>query len=83
VLYSGVVDLAAEIEGKWNLVDFKTSQPREDESVEDFLQRETEAYGPQILGYREICAKSTGKDQSEVDVFIYWTALRKSRRISA
>ncbi len=41
--YSGVIDLAARIEGKWNLVDFKTSMPLEGECIEDFLQREIEA----------------------------------------
>jgi ATP-dependent exoDNAse (exonuclease V) beta subunit len=76
VIYSGVIDLAAEIDGKWNLVDFKTSRPAAGESVEDFVQSETEAYRPQIFGYREICAKLTGKDQSEISAFIYWTALR-------
>jgi ATP-dependent exoDNAse (exonuclease V) beta subunit len=77
VLYSGVIDLAAEIDGKWHLIDFKTSRPREGESVEDFIQSETEAYRPQMLGYREICAKLTGKDVSDVQVFIYWTAIKR------
>jgi ATP-dependent exoDNAse (exonuclease V) beta subunit len=83
VLYSGVIDLAAQIDGKWNLVDFKTSRPVEGESLEDFLRSETEAYGPQILGYREVCAKLTGKDLSEVDAFIYWTALRRNKKVLA
>jgi ATP-dependent exoDNAse (exonuclease V) beta subunit len=83
VLYSGIIDLAARIDGKWNLVDFKTSRPLEGESVEDFFRSETETYRFQILAYREICAKLTGKDRSEVDAFIYWTALRKRQKISA
>jgi ATP-dependent exoDNAse (exonuclease V) beta subunit len=82
-LYSGIIDLAAEIEGKWKLVDFKTSKPQEGESVEDFVQGEIETYAPQLLGYREICVKLTGKDQSQVDAFIYWTALRKKRIITS
>ena len=83
VVYSGIIDLAVEIDGKWNLVDFKTSRPLEGESVEDFLEREVEAHAPQLQGYREICAKLTGKEQSQVDAFIYWTALRKNRRTPA
>ncbi len=79
----GSSDLAVEIDGKWNLVDFKTSRPLEGESVEDFLEREVEAHAPQLQGYREICAKLTGKEQSQVDAFIYWTALRKNRRTPA
>ncbi|MGA2733825.1 MAG: UvrD-helicase domain-containing protein [Syntrophobacteraceae bacterium] len=81
VLYSGVIDLAARIEGKWNLVDFKTSRPLEGECIEDFLRRELEAYRPQILGYCEIWAKLTGTDPARIDAFIFWTALRENRPI--
>ncbi|MGO9414654.1 MAG: UvrD-helicase domain-containing protein [Syntrophobacteraceae bacterium] len=81
VLYSGVIDLAARIDGKWNLVDFKTSRPSEGECIEDFLQRELEAGRPQILGYCEIWAKLTATDPAGIDAFIFWTALRENRRI--
>lgn len=81
VVYSGIIDLAVEIEGNWGLVDFKTSRPLEGEQIEDFLQREIEAHTPQLLGYREICAKLTGKSRERVDAFIYWTALRTNRRV--
>ncbi len=74
VIYSGVIDLATEIEGKWNLVDFKTSRPLEGERIGDFLRREMEAYRPQILGYCEIWAKLTKTDPARIDAFIYWTA---------
>ncbi|MGA2227504.1 MAG: PD-(D/E)XK nuclease family protein, partial [Syntrophobacteraceae bacterium] len=77
VLYSGVIDLAAEFEGKWKLVDFKTSRPLEGECTENFLQRETEAHRPQILGYCEIWANLTGTDPALIDAFIFWTAIRQ------
>ena len=80
-LYSGVIDLAAEIEGNWNLVDFKTSMPQEGEPNEDFFRRESEAYSPQILGYCEIWAKLTGTDLEQLRPFIYWTALRKYTKV--
>ena len=82
-LYSGVIDLAAEIEGKWSLIDFKTSRPLDGEKAEDFLQREMEAHRPQILAYREIWSKLTAMDAARIDAFIFWTALRESRRILA
>ena len=81
VLYSGVIDLAAQIEGKWNLVDFKTSRLLEGESIEDFLRREMEAYRPQILAYCQIWAKLTTTDPARIDAFIFWTALRENRRV--
>jgi ATP-dependent exoDNAse (exonuclease V) beta subunit len=77
VLYAGVIDLAAEIAGRWSLIDFKTSRPPEGDNIEDFLRRETEVYRPQILAYREIWAKLTETNPADVDAFIYWTALRK------
>ncbi|HYA42849.1 MAG TPA: UvrD-helicase domain-containing protein [Syntrophobacteraceae bacterium] len=81
VLYSGVIDLAAEIDGKWLLVDFKTSRPLEGEDVGDFLLREVEAYRPQILAYCEIWAKLAKTDPAHIEAFIYWTALRERRAI--
>jgi ATP-dependent exoDNAse (exonuclease V) beta subunit len=77
VLYSGVIDLAAEIEGKWRLVDFKTSRPLEGDNIEDFLRREVEACRPQILAYCQIWARLTKTDPAHIDAFIYWTATRQ------
>jgi ATP-dependent exoDNAse (exonuclease V) beta subunit len=77
VVYSGVIDLAAEIDGKWNLVDFKTSRPSEGESIKDFMRREIEAYRPQLLGYCEIWSKLTNTDPARIDAFIYWTGIRR------
>jgi len=77
VLYSGVIDLAVEIEGRWRLVDFKTSRPLEGDDVGDFLQREMEAYRPQILAYCEIWEKLTKTDPACIDAFIYWTAIKQ------
>ena len=77
VLFSGVIDLAAQIEGRWNLVDFKTSRPREGEGIEDFLRTEMEAYRSQMLAYSEIWAKLTGTDPACIDALIYWTAINR------
>ncbi|MDR3569835.1 MAG: UvrD-helicase domain-containing protein [Syntrophobacteraceae bacterium] len=80
VLYSGVIDLAAEIEGKWILVDFKTSRPAEGEPMEDFLAREMETHSHQMVAYREIVAKLAPPGPAGVDAFLYWTALRQRRQ---
>jgi ATP-dependent exoDNAse (exonuclease V) beta subunit len=80
VLYSGVIDLAAEIDGKWVLVDFKTSRPLAGEPMEDFLAREMETHSHQMLAYRETAAKLTGAPAAGVDAFLYWTALRERRQ---
>ncbi len=81
-LLSGIIDLAAKIEGKWNLLDFKTSRPAEGESTLDFRRREMDLYRPQLLAYREMWAKLKGVREEEIEVFIYWTALRKMGKVS-
>lgn len=77
-LYSGVIDLAARIDGKWKLLDFKTSRPAEGEPIEDFRRRESDLYRPQLTAYREMWAKLKGIEEEDVEVFLYWTALRES-----
>jgi ATP-dependent exoDNAse (exonuclease V) beta subunit len=83
MLYSGVIDLAVEMEGKWRVVDFKTSRPLKTDDIEAFLQEEIELHRAQMLAYREICAKLTGAAFADIEVFIYWTALREKRAIPA
>jgi ATP-dependent exoDNAse (exonuclease V) beta subunit len=80
-VFSGIVDLAARIEGRWNLVDFKTSRPAEGEGLEDFLQKELDAHRPQMVAYTEIWAKLVNTVPARIDAFIYWTALRENRRV--
>ncbi|MCE5336947.1 MAG: UvrD-helicase domain-containing protein [Desulfobacteraceae bacterium] len=80
VLFSGIVDLAAQFDGKWKIVDFKTSRLAEGESVEEFRSREMDLYRPQLAAYREMWAGLTGADEAEIEVFLYWTALREPGR---
>ncbi|MFZ2448743.1 MAG: UvrD-helicase domain-containing protein [Syntrophobacteraceae bacterium] len=77
-LYAGVIDLVAKIDGTWTLLDFKTSRPAPGEPVEEFRRRELDLYRPQLTAYREMWAKLAGVDADGVEVFIYWTALRKA-----
>ena len=78
-VYSGIIDLAAEMGGRWVLVDFKTSRPGPGESMDEFCGREVDAYRGQLEAYREMWAKWKGITENEVDVFIFWTALRVRR----
>ncbi len=80
-LFSGIIDLAANVEGKWNLLDFKTSRPAEGEPIQDFCRREMNLYRPQLIAYREMWAKLKGIKEEAVEVFIYWTALRDAEKI--
>ena len=80
-LYSGIIDLAAEIGGRWRLVDFKTSRPAEGEGDGDFRNREIDVYRAQLEAYREMWGKCTGVAESRIDLFLYWTVLRKAERI--
>lgn len=80
-LYAGVIDLAGQESGTWKLVDFKTSRPADGESVDDFCRRESELYRAQVSAYREMWAALIGTDVSEIEAFLYWTALRRAGSI--
>ncbi|SPF49096.1 DNA helicase/exodeoxyribonuclease V, subunit A [Syntrophobacter sp. SbD1] len=93
IVFSGIIDLAAQIEGKWKLVDFKTSIPLEGEPIGDFLRRETDVHRPQILAYCEMVTKiisgqsSVASGQSKnrkfvVEAFIYFTNSRNKTVVS-
>ncbi len=77
-IYSGVVDLAAKIDGRWELVDFKSSRPLPGETVEAFCRREAGHYRPQLEAYRRMWAKLAGVEEAAVEVFLYWTAPGKA-----
>jgi len=77
VLYVGVVDLAAFHDGKWWLVDFKTSRPAPEEELEIFIQREVKGYAPQLRVYREMWAKAREVDESEIETVVYRTGLKQ------
>ncbi|MHC1729796.1 MAG: UvrD-helicase domain-containing protein [Syntrophobacteraceae bacterium] len=78
MIFSGIIDLAAQIGGEWKLVDFKTSSPAAGETIEDFRSKEIELYRPQLAAYREMWAKYIGLQPGSVEAFIYWTAQRKA-----
>jgi ATP-dependent helicase/nuclease subunit A len=77
VLYVGVVDLAAFRDGKWWLVDFKTSRPVPEEDLEIFMQRELKRYAPQLRAYQEMWAKAREVDESDIELVVYWTAVKQ------
>jgi len=77
VIYAGVVDLAAFRDGKWVLLDYKTSRPLPEEDLEIFMQREVKRYTPQLCAYREMWAKARQVDESSIEAIVYWTALKK------
>ena len=79
-LYSGILDLAASIEGSWWLIDFKTSRPAEGESFESFSRKERAKYAPQLKAYREMWSQVMGLDGRVVETVLYWTALRRWER---
>jgi ATP-dependent exoDNAse (exonuclease V) beta subunit len=80
-VYSGIIDLAVEIQGRWTLVDFKTSRPAGGESMDDFQRREMDVYRAQLEAYREMWAKWMSIAANDVDVFLFWTALRKAEKM--
>ncbi|MBW2070241.1 MAG: UvrD-helicase domain-containing protein [Deltaproteobacteria bacterium] len=74
---AGVIDRLVSDGDEWWLVDYKTGRPAANETVESFLAREVEHYRPQILGYREMAARSLVIDASEIHAILYFTALQR------
>jgi hypothetical protein len=56
---------------RW-IVDYKTSRPRDGQSMEEFLQREASAYREQLASYREAM---TARGPEPVRCALYFTAL--------
>jgi len=81
-VFSGIIDLAVKIGGRWALVDFKTTRPPEGENLDDFRRGEIDLYRAQLDAYREMWGKWAGAEESEIDVFLYWTALREAGKVA-
>ena len=50
----------------WWILDYKTSRPEPPEDWEEFIDRETEKYRPQLLAYREMAARAKGLAPEEI-----------------
>ncbi len=61
----------------WWILDYKTSRPGKPEDWEDFINRETEKYRPQLLAYREMAAKAKGLRPEDIRLALYFTACQK------
>ena len=79
-LYSGVVDLAARIDGTWRLIDYKSSKGDGGSDIEAFCRMGVEKYGPQLLAYREMWAGLKKVGEGSIESYIYWTALNVHSR---
>ncbi len=78
---SGIVDLAVFDGGDWWIVDFKTSRPAKDESLEEFMSREEKLYRPQLETYRSMLEKMELVGKSIIHAGIYLTALKQWREL--
>lgn len=81
VLDVGVVDLVAFREGRWWIIDFKTSR-NAGEDLETFMREESALYRPQLSAYRHMWAERQGVSEKTVTAVLYWTAYRCGREIS-
>ena len=62
---------------RW-IVDYKSSMPREGESLESFIARETDAHRPQLLRYRELLARLEAR---EIKTALYFPRIPHWREI--
>jgi len=62
----------------WWILDYKTSRPEKPEDWEEFVNRETEKYRPQLLAYREMTARAKGLRVEDIRLAIYFTACQRA-----
>lgn len=79
-IISGKIDLAAYLDGRWRLIDYKTSRGKAGESAEALCRRELERYAPQLAAYRQMWARLKGVEEGKVEVYVYLTAFNLRRK---
>ena len=62
----------------WWILDYKTSRPEKPEDWEEFINRETEKYRPQLLAYQEMAARAKGLRMEDIRLAIYFTACQRA-----
>jgi ATP-dependent exoDNAse (exonuclease V) beta subunit len=80
-IFAGTIDLAVCLDGKWRLIDYKTSRGDPGESPEALCHRELKRYAPQLAAYREMWAGLKGIDEEEIECYIYMTAFSAHQKL--
>jgi ATP-dependent exoDNAse (exonuclease V) beta subunit len=80
---TGIVDRLVFDGSIWWLVDYKTSRPLTDDTVESFLERESRLYKPQLHAYGEMVANYFKVYLSSVRTILYFTALQRKVELNS
>ena len=60
---------------RW-IVDFKTAEPAEGESLSSFVARERALYGPQLENYAELIAELSWMTPAPIKTALYYPAIQ-------
>jgi ATP-dependent exoDNAse (exonuclease V) beta subunit len=55
-------------EGVYWIIDYKTGRPRQDESRDDFIARECDAYTPQLHDYQQLVQQLMSRNESDIRI---------------
>jgi ATP-dependent exoDNAse (exonuclease V) beta subunit len=80
---TGTVDRLVFDGSNWWVVDYKTSRPLTDDTVESFVERESRLYKPQLRAYGEMVANYFKVDLSSVRTILYFTALQRKVELNS
>ena len=80
---TGTLDRIVFDGNAWWVVDYKTSRPLGGETVESFLERESNLYRPQLHAYGEMVANYFKVDLSSVRTFLYFTTLQRKIEVKS
>jgi ATP-dependent helicase/nuclease subunit A len=77
IIRAGTVDRLVFDGSDWWVVDYKTSRPVEGESVDSFLERESNLYRPQLHAYGQMVSNYFKVSLSAIRTVLYFTALQR------
>jgi ATP-dependent helicase/nuclease subunit A len=74
IIWTGSMDLVANHEGRWFLVDYKTTRRADEETVTAYEERLRREYKPQLSAYKEMLVRLKGIDRGSVRTGLYLTS---------
>jgi ATP-dependent exoDNAse (exonuclease V) beta subunit len=78
---TGTVDRIVFDGSNWWVIDYKTSRPLSEETVDGFIAREVQRYRPQLEAYREMVANYFKVEIPKVRAVFYFTALQRKAEL--
>ena len=74
---SGTLDFVFRDGNRYLIIDFKTSRPEPQETIDAFLKRQRDIYRPQLVAYQEMLSKVKECSCDKIMIGLYFTYLQR------